>query len=244
MKIQALAAVSAFALLAACGQPAADKAAPAAGAAATATAVPTDLVAGVYTLDPNHASLNWSIQHLGLSNYTAGFDKLTGELTLDPASIANSKITLNIDPKSVDTNFTGDFRGTHPGTPYRSFEDEISRSPEMLNTDQHPTITFTSTAVEQTGPTTARVTGNLSFLGQTKPVTLDATFVGGAARHPMLNKPAVAFSATGTFKRSDFGMAASPLGDVVTVLFNGEFTQEAAAAAPAAAAPAAPAKAN
>ena len=224
---------AATAMLAACGQAQTEKA-PTASAAAPMVSVPSDLVAGTYQLDPNHANLDWSIQHLSLSNYTARFNKISAELTLDPANLSNSRITATIDPRSVDTTFSGDYRGTHPGTPYNSFDEAIAQDPQMLNAGQFPTITFTSTKVEQTGPTTAKVTGDLTFLGQTQSVTLDTNFVGGFARHPMLNMPAVAFSATGQFRRSEFGMPTGPLGDLVTIRFDGEFTQ-AAAPAPAAA---------
>lgn len=229
MSFKTLMAMSAtVALLAACGQAQTEKA-PAATASAPAVSVPTDLVAGTYQLDPNHANLDWSIQHLSLSNYTARFNKISAELTLDPANLANSKVTATIDPRSVDTTYSGDYRGTHIGTPYNSFDEAIAQDSQMLNAGQFPTITFTSTQVEPTGPTTAKVTGDLTFLGQTQSVTLDTTFVGGFGRHPMLGVPAVAFSATGQFRRSEFGMPTGPLGDMVTIRFDGEFTQPASA---------------
>lgn len=233
MTYKTLLAISAVALLAACGQAQEAKGPDGAGAAAAGVTVPTDLVAGTYDLDPNHANLDWSIQHLSLSNYTARFNKISAELTLDPANLANSKITATIDPRSVDTNYAGDYRGTHPGTEYGSFDEEIAMNAQMLNAGRFPTITFTSTSVEPTGPTTAKVTGDLNFLGQTQSVTLDATFVGGFGQHPMLGKPAVAFAATGQFRRSEFGMPTGPLGDMVTIRFDGEFIQNSAPAAEA-----------
>lgn len=228
-----LSAVAAAATLAACNPAPAEKAAEPATGAGAAVSVPSDLVAGTYQLDPNHANLDWSIQHLSLSNYTARFNTISAELTLDPANLANSTVTATIDPRSVDTTYAGDYRGTHRGTPYASFDEAIAMDPQMLNAGQFPAITFTSTKVEPTGPASAKVTGDLTFLGQTQEVVLDTTFVGGFARHPMLNVPAVAFSATGQFRRSEFGMPTGPLGDKVTIRFDGEFTQAAAPEAPA-----------
>lgn len=231
MKIQHLLAISAFALLAACGQ----AAAPAADAVDAAATAPVELKvpAGVYALDPTHASLEWSITHMGLSHYTARFNTLDARLTLDPANLANSSVTATIDPKSVDAHYAGDYRGTHAQTGFGSWSEDIARNAAFLNADVHKDIRFNSTKVEPTGPRTAKVTGDLTFLGQTKPVTLNVTFVGDLARHPMAGRPAIGFAAEGTFKRSDFGMSTGPLGDEATIRFNGEFIQQAPAAAPA-----------
>jgi polyisoprenoid-binding protein YceI len=234
MKIQHLLAISAFALLAACGQAAAP-AAPAADAVDAAAAAPVELKvpAGVYALDPTHASLEWSITHLGLSHYTARFNTIDARLTLDPANLANSSVTATIDPKSVDAHYAGDYRGTHAQTGFGSWSEDIARNAAFLNADVHKDIRFASTKVEPTGPRTAEVTGDLTFLGQTKPVTLTVTFVGDVARHPMAGRPAIGFAAEGRFKRSDFGMSTGPLGDEATIRFNGEFIQQAPSAAPA-----------
>ncbi|MEG0819363.1 MAG: YceI family protein, partial [Brevundimonas sp.] len=113
MKIKAaILAVSAAALLAACS-PAADKSgAPAADAVSTAP-VELKAPAGVYVMDPTHASLQWSIGHNTISNYTARFNKFDAKITLDPANLANSAVEVSIDPTSVDANYPGDYTGTH-----------------------------------------------------------------------------------------------------------------------------------
>ena len=61
-------------------------------------------------------------------------------------------------------------------------------------------MTFVSTSVKKTGARTAKVTGDLTFLGQTRPVTLDATFNGEIERHPFANVPAIGFAAEGPFQ--------------------------------------------
>lgn len=234
MKIKAaLIAVSAAALLAACGQPAADKA-PSAESAASTAPVELKAPAGVYVMDPTHASLQWSVPHNSISNYTARFNTFDAKLTLDPANLANSSVEATIDPLSVDANYPGDYLGTHAATGFKSFSEDIAKSKNFLNGGVFPQITFKSTKVELTGTRTAKVTGDLTFLGVTKPVTLDATFGGEIEKHPFMQVPAIGFAAEGSFKRSDFGMPVGPVGDDVTIRFDGEFIKEAAPAAPAA----------
>jgi len=214
------------AMLAACGQdptPAqAQKQAPAASAPATELKAP----AGTYKLDPNHTSLTVRLMHLGLANYVMRFMKYDVQLALDPARPENSSVSVTIDPRSVRTDYQGDFKATHEGSPYGSFEERIAREDKFLNSDKFPTLAFKSTRVEKHGDK-FHVTGDLTFLGQTHPVTLEATVTGSMDKHPFTQRGAVGFVATTTFDRSAWGMTGTQqfLGDAVTVEFNGEFNQ-------------------
>lgn len=220
-----LASVAVIALLGACSKPAGDAAAPKTVAAAEAP-VALKAPSGVYKNDPNHTTLTWTLNHLGVSNYTAEITKTDATLTLDAANPANSKIEITVDPTSVRTNFAGDFKGTHPGSPYNSFEEELSKGEGFLNTGKFPTATFKSTSVVSTGAKTADVTGDLTFLGVTKPVTLQAEYVGDVASGPMGMGPSIGFSVVGKFLRSDFGMPKNPmLGDEVTIRYDAGFMQ-------------------
>lgn len=231
MKTRHILMASAFALLAACGQ--ADQPGAAAGDPAVEAAVELQAPAGVYGLDNNHASLTWSIPHLGLSNYTARFTRFDATVTLDPENLEASSVSLTIDPASVRTDFPGDYPGTHPGSEFRTWDEDIALNPNFLHGREFPQITFNSTRVEQTGPRTARVTGDLAFRGATRPVTLDATFNGELPTHPATSTPAIGFSAEGTFQPSEFGvnLFGGALGDAATIRFEGEFLQHAAAEA-------------
>jgi len=231
MKTLGVVLVSTLALLAACNRPG-EAPAPKSDAAVEAP-VALKAPAGAYALDPTHATLQWSVLHNTISNYTARFDKVEATLTLDPANLENSKITATIDPTSVDANYPSDYKASHAATGFASWNDDIANSVKFLNAKAFPSISFVSTKIEQTGPRTAKVTGDLTFLGQTRPVTLDATFNGEIERHPFAQVPAVGFAAEGRFKRTDFGMAVGPVGDEVTIRFDGEFIQQAAPAAPA-----------
>src|SRR4051812_47127767 len=91
--------------LAACSEkpapaPPAQKAAEAAPAPAAKSTAP----AGVYTIDPSHTNVSFKVKHLGFSNYTAGFDKVAGKLTFDPANPAAMAVEATIDVNSLDLN--------------------------------------------------------------------------------------------------------------------------------------------
>jgi polyisoprenoid-binding protein YceI len=211
--------------LAACGQGQNQAPAPAA-APQVAPAAELKAPAGTYKLDPNHTSLTFKLQHMGLADYVMRFMKYDVQLTLDPAKPENSSVSVTIDPTSVRTDYQGDFKATHKDSPYNSFEERIAREEKFLNSDKFPTITFKSTKVEKAGDA-FKITGDLSFLGQTRPLTLEATVSGSHAQHPFTKRGAVGFAATGTFKRSEWGQTGTQqfLGDVVTIEFNGEFQQ-------------------
>jgi polyisoprenoid-binding protein YceI len=213
--------------LAACGgeSPSTSAAKPA------ASAVALTAPAGAYTLDPNHASLLGKVQHMNLAPYHVRFTKFDVKVNLDPANLSASSVEVTIDPTSVRTDYTGDYKGTHPDSPFASFEEALAQGPKFFNAGQFATVTFKSTKVEPQGEGRMKVTGDLTLLGQTHPVTLDATLTGAMAEHPFTKVGAMGFSATGTFKRSQFGMdigVGKFLGDDVTVQFDGEFKQQVA----------------
>lgn len=191
----------------------------AAGASAQTPEAPP---AGAYVLDRTHASLNWKIRHLGVSNYTARFTRLDAELTFDPAAPEASKLSVTIDPKTVET----DFAVTRPADNTTDFNAEL-QDPRFFNSAAHPKITFVSTAATKTSDTTGTVTGDLTLLGVTKPVTLDVVY-NGHRPNPRSQKHKLGFSATGMIKRSDFGMTFGQqfLGDEVQLLIEVEFEQK------------------
>ena len=177
----------------------------------------TDAPAGTYKIDPAHASVTFKVSHLGLSNYTARFTKIDATLALDPAKPEAAKLTAVIDPTSIRTDY--------PFPDKENFDKVLAESAKWFNAGVAKSITFKSTGVKMTGAKTADVTGDLTLLGVTKPVTLKVTFNGAMASHPMAKKPAAGFSATTMVKRSDYGMTnALPfIGDDVTVLIEAEF---------------------
>ena len=176
--------------------------------------------AGLYKLDKTHASIVWKVSHLGLSNYTARFTDFDVDLLFDNEKPENSKIIATIDPTSIKTDYP------HPEK--KDFDKKLVEGSGWFNTTQFPEIKFKSTSVKKTGDETADVTGDLTFLGVTKPVTLNVAFNKAIGNHPFANKPALGFSATGSLKRSDFGMTKylPNIGDDVELLIEAEFLHE------------------
>lgn len=175
---------------------------------------PAQVPAGAYVLDARHASLTAKVAHLGgFSNYAMRFDKLSGGFTWDPADPAAAKATIRIDPASV-----------HTGLP--TFDKELA-GPRWFNAAGHPAITFVSTRVDAGEGGRGKITGDLTFLGVTKPVTLDVTF-NGVGPGMMGTGTRLGFSGTGMIKRSDFGLttSANAAGDEVMLDFEVEFTKK------------------
>ena len=175
---------------------------------------------GAYTLDKAHASLTFSVNHLGFSWYTARFAQFDASLRFDPTDVSAASVEATIDPNSLELP-----------SPPPGFTDTL-KGPEWLDTAKYPTITFKSTKVEPTGENTARITGDFTLHGVTRPVTLEATFNGGYAGHEMDPNARIGFSATGSFNRSDFGISygvpapgtTMGVSDQVKVVIEAEFT--------------------
>jgi polyisoprenoid-binding protein YceI len=154
----------------------------------------TGAPAGTYTLDKNHSTLVFRINHLGFSFYTAQFSKLDGKLTFDPAHPEAMSVVATVDPTSLAIPSPPEgFRRTLLGKTW-------------LDVARYPEITFRSTKVVKTGANTADVTGDFSLHGITKPVTLAVTFNGGYAPNAF-DGARVGFSAHTSIHRSDFGIA-------------------------------------
>lgn len=144
-----------------------------------------------YTFDPNHTSVMWRTNHLGYSTVTGKFTDISGTLIYDDKAPATSKLDVTIGTKAIAT-----------GLP--KFEEHL-HSKDFFDVANHPTARFVSTKVEPTGPNNARVTGDLTLLGVTKPVVLDVT-LNKNAYNEMAKAQVIGFSARGVVKRSEFGM--------------------------------------
>ena len=147
--------------------------------------------AGTYVVDPHHTQILFTVNHLGFNSYYGIFGGSTGSLTLDPAKPAASSVSIEI-PLSGLVTTSGDLNA------------HLAKA-EFFEVAKFPTASFKSTSVTVDG-TKAKIAGNLTLKGVTKPVVLDAWFTG-AGRVPMSNAEAVAFEATTTIKRSDFGIS-------------------------------------
>ena len=162
------------------------------------------VLADSYRIDPGHTQVTFTVKRFGFNHVIGAFDKVTGTFDLDEDNPENSGASVSIDTTSLYT-----------GNPER---DVIVHSRFWLNTENYPTITFTSTAVEKTGEDTAKVSGNLTLLGVTRPVILDAT-LHKIGTEPAVRKKAAGFTATARLLRSDYGLttAVGPIGDGVLI---------------------------
>lgn len=172
---------------------------------------------GTYKLDLSHASVTFRVLHLGLSNYTARFAKFDSTVDYDAKDPTKSKLTVVIDPKSIRTDF--------PDVAREDFDKVLGTDEKWLAGDKHPEIRFVATGIRRTGPKAGQMTGDLTFRGVTKPVTLAATW-NGAIEHPFRKKPVFGVSAKGAIKRSEFGMThlAGLIGDDVELQIEAEYT--------------------
>ena len=170
---------------------------------AALTAVPAAAQNVTYAVDITHSSFLFSANHIGYTNVFGLFREWGGEFTFDPVAPEKATVKIEVKTESIDTN---DRRVQAQGG--RRGRDEHLRSADFFNVKEFPTMTFVSTKVEKTGEKTGKLHGNITLLGQTKPVVFDVTF-NKVAPHPVpaYNKVMTSgFSIRGTIKRTDFGM--------------------------------------
>lgn len=188
-----------------------------------------DVAAGAYSLEKTHAFMTVTVGHnSGISQYRISFTEFDGDLTFDPAAPEASSLSFTIDPTAVETNYPGDYKAGHADSRWESWNEDVSRDSKWLNSDAFPEITFVATDIEKTGDLVGSVTGDLTLLGVTKPVTLEVSY-NGVANPPWYGeRDVIGFDASTTIQRSEFGMAAyiPNISDAVMVQFSGEFLQD------------------
>lgn len=142
-----------------------------------------------YAIDPDHSQVIFKVKHMGISTVTGRFDLVEGSYTFDEAEIDNSSVETTIQTASVNTN--------------KQKRDDHLKSPDFLNVDKYPTITFKSKEVKKGGDGFV-IVGDLTINGVTKQVELDAEY-GGKAVDPMGNER-TAFTAETKIDRKDYGI--------------------------------------
>lgn len=158
----------------------------------TATPTTTDRAtlpaAGTWAIDPTHTSVEAVARHLVVSKVRGRFTEFSGTVTIGE-DVTASAMDIEIAAASIDT-----------GTPDR---DAHLKSPDFLDVETHPTITFRSTEVVPAGDRW-QVPGELTIRGVARPVTLDVAYLG-TTTDPWGNPKAV-FEATAELDREAFGM--------------------------------------
>ncbi|MFC8372910.1 MULTISPECIES: YceI family protein [unclassified Streptomyces] len=160
--------------------------------ATTTTAVNPDLAAltGEYTIDPAHSTFGFVARHAMVTNIKGSFQDFTGTLHLDGADPAASTATIDVVMESIDTG--------------NADRDGHLKSADFFKTDEFPAMTFRSTKAEALGGDDYRITGDLTILGTTKPLTIDLEF-NGAAKDPFGNER-VGFEGKAEILRSEWGL--------------------------------------
>jgi polyisoprenoid-binding protein YceI len=150
-----------------------------------------DTLTGTYAIDPSHSRIGFVARHAMVTKVRGRFTDYEGTGTFDAADPTRSSIELTIQATSIDTS--------------NADRDAHLRSNDFLDMDNHPAISFASTAVEQVTDDTYRVTGDLTVRGVTKPVTIDFELTG-AAVDPYGNQR-IGLEGSTTINRKDFGVS-------------------------------------
>ncbi|MFJ3866661.1 YceI family protein [Streptomyces nigra] len=158
----------------------------------SAAAVAPELAAltGDYTIDPAHSTLGFVARHAMVTNVKGKFLDFSGSLHLDGSDPAASTASLDIKMDSIDTGSAD--------------RDGHLKSADFFKTDEFPTMTFRSTKAEALGGDDYRITGDLTILGTTRPITIDLEF-NGAAKDPFGNER-VGFEGKAEILRSEWGL--------------------------------------
>ena len=165
-----------------------------------------------YTIDSRHTFPSFEVNHLGFSTQRGRFNVTKGKVTLDRTTKSGS-IEITIDTASISTGLD-------------KLEEHL-RSPDFLNAAAFPTMTFKSSKITFNGDAITSVDGDITLMGITKPLTLSVARFR-CAIHPMLKKEICGGDASGTFKRSDFGIkyGVPAIGDEVKLLIQVEAVKD------------------
>jgi len=175
-----------------------------------ANPAPAAVQAGNYAVETTHTRVQFTVSHMGFSDWYGDLTGVTGSLVLDPKAPAAAKVDITIPVSSISTTNA-------------TLDGEL-KSEAWLDAGKYPEIRFPSTGVTPTGPRTANIAGNLTFHGVTRPVVLKAAFLASGV-NPLSKGYTVGFNATAALKRSDFGVKTYiPLiGDEVTLRISAAF---------------------
>lgn len=131
-----------------------------------AIAIPMFVNAADYNIDSDgaHASINFKVSHLGYSFIQGRFNKFNGKFSYDPENITASRVMVNVDTQSLDSN--------------HAERDKHIKSSDFIDANKFSTAKFVSTKVTPGNGTALTITGNLTLHGITKTITIDANFIG------------------------------------------------------------------
>ena len=176
----------------------------------------TEIRSGQYTLDPNHATLLWKLNHLGFSTLTGRFNDFDATLDFDPENIENSSVEVIIETAGLDMNLP-------------EFEEELLGE-NYFNAAQFPQVIYRTTSLSETIDEDSYIfDGELTLRGVTSPVAIEINFNGGGrVSFPPPPVYTIGFSASASFQRSTFGIdrfVSFGVGDEIELEIHVEFQE-------------------
>jgi polyisoprenoid-binding protein YceI len=171
-----------------------------------------------WNIDPAHSTAQFTVRHLGISNVTGDFTKVSGTVDLNDADITKSQISASIDVNSIDTRVEA--------------RDKDLKSPHFFEVEKYPTIEFKSKRISGSGGK-LQVVGDLTIHGTTKEVTLDVDGPTPEMTDPWGNSRR-GISATTTINRKDFNLlynnilktGEAAVGDTVKIQIDAELVKK------------------
>ena len=169
-----------------------------------------------YTLDPEHTTVAFLIEHVGYAKTLGYFSDVSGSFTYDDETRELSDVLMTVETGSVQSD--------------NEARDKHVRSKDFLNTKKHPQMSFTADNVRVEAEGLTDIVGELQLLGQTQPLTLSVT-LNKAAKYPFGHKSfTLGISARGQLQRSaygmDYGVANALVGDTVELIIETEANQQ------------------
>lgn len=166
----------------------------------------------VWTADYNHSKLGFTVTHLAISDVSGHFDKYNVTVTSSKPDFSDAVFELSVETNSINTRVAA--------------RDKHLRSADFFDVEKFPEMTFKSTGIKFISENKYELTGNITMLGITKPVTMTLKFRGTFVKG---DKTTAGLQITGTIKRSDFNLGSSfpklVISDEVEIKADGEFRQ-------------------
>ena len=187
-------------------------------AVALLTSLPALAQTSTWNIDPAHSTAQFTVRHLGISNVTGNFTKVTGSVVLNEKDITQSQVNASIDASSIDTRV--------------EMRDKDLKSPNFFDVEKYPTLEFKSKKITNSGGK-VQLVGDLTIHGTTREVTLDVEGPSAELTDPW-GGIRRGFSAATSINRKDFGLVYNNLlktgealvGDIVKIQLDIEIVKK------------------
>lgn len=167
----------------------------------------------VWTADPYHSKLGFTVTHLGIADVPGHFDKFDVTITSSKADFSDAKVEMTAQVNSINTR-------VEP-------RDNHLKSADFFDAEKFPVMSFTSTSIKTLSKNNYELKGNLTLHGITKPVTVKMTYRGTTSNPNANGAPVAGIQITGKIKRSDFaignGFPPPMISNNVEIKADGEF---------------------